>query len=174
MSARCQVRQRLQQAMPHPVRHPARGPMRRRLRRPARGMSSLLMLAILVTLGSLSVHAVGLITNALGDDARAVAEARAAEAAAAGLDWGRERVLRAPAVCTAAQSITTLPGTLAPYTVTVRCQVGAPVLDGGTSRRRFALTATACNQQSAGACPTAAVPNAGYVQRTMSLVLHAP
>lgn len=137
-------------------------------------MSSLLVLAILVTLGGLSVHAVGLVSAALGDDSRAIAEARAAEAASAGLDWGRERAQRTPALCAAAQSLTTLPGTLQPYTVTVRCNVGAPVVDGATSRRRFLITSIACNQPAAGACPNTATPGAGYVQRTASHVLHVP
>lgn len=147
----------------------------RRCQRPVRGMSSLLMLAILVTLAGLSVHAVGLVTTALGDHSRAIAEARAAEAADAGIEWARERALRAPvALCTALQNLVALPGTLQPYTVTVRCTVGAPVLDGAASRRRFLLSATACNLPAAGVCPNGATAAAGYVQRSASYVLHAP
>lgn len=163
-----------------PATRHGRGTPRRRerppaRRRPARGMSSLLMLMILVTLGSLSVHAVGLVTAALGDGSRAVALARATEAAAAGLDWGRERALRAGGgVCTPAQNINTLPGSLQPFTVTVRCAVGAPVADGAAALRRFQITATACNQPLGGSCPTAGTPGPSYVQRTASFVLHTP
>jgi MSHA biogenesis protein MshP len=145
----------------------------RRTRRPARGVSSLLVLALLVTLASLAVHATGLVTAAIGDDARALAEARAAEAAAAGLEWGRRRAaVPAVPVCTPVQTITTLPGTLQPFAVTVRCAAGPLVVDAGVPLRRYQLTATACNVPLAGACPNAATDGPGYVQRTVQVVLH--
>ena len=136
-------------------------------RRAQRGVSSLLVLALLVTLGSLTVHAVGLVTSALGDDSRALAQARAAEAAAAGVEWGRYRVRVAPLpLCTAAQSITTLPGALQPFTVTVRCSVSGPYSEGAGPLRRYRVAATACNQPAGGACPNPALPGANYVQHS--------
>lgn len=138
-----------------------------------RGASSLLMIAVLVTLGTLAVHASGLVTAALGSDARALAETRAAEAAATGLEWGRQRVL-VPAVplCTAVQTLNNLPGTLQPYTVTVRCTAGPLNLDGGLPVRRYQVSASACNVPLAGACPNGATNSADYVQRTLQVVLH--
>ena len=134
-------------------------------------MSSLLMLGILVTLGALSVHAVGLVTSVLGDDSRALALARTSEAAAAGLEWGRERVARAGGpLCTAVQSINALPGALAPYTVTVRCTATA-VAEAGIAAR-YLVTATACNETAAGTCPGPVNPGPDYVQRTVQFVLH--
>ncbi|MBI5719473.1 MAG: agglutinin biogenesis protein MshP [Burkholderiales bacterium] len=144
-----------------------------RPRRPERGVSSVLVLAILVTLGSLAVHATGLVTGALGDDSRAIAQARAAAAAEAGLEWGRHRVLvPATPVCTPALTLNALPGTLQGYAVTVRCTAGPLLTDGGAPLRRYQLVATACNLPAAGACPNAATAAGDYVQRTVQVVLH--
>ncbi|MBL8342581.1 MAG: agglutinin biogenesis protein MshP [Rubrivivax sp.] len=144
-----------------------------RLMRPARGFASVLVIALLVTLSTLAVHTTGLVTAAIGDDTRALAEARAAEAAAAGLEWGRQRVaIPAVAVCTPAQTLVTLPGTLQPFAVTVRCAAGPPLVDGGTALRRYQLSATACNVPLAGACPNAATGSGDYVQRTLQVVVH--
>jgi MSHA biogenesis protein MshP len=134
------------------------------LRRPARGASSLLLLMILVTLGGLTVHTVGLVTAALGDNSRALSHERAMQAAAAGLEWGRFRVSTgAAALCTPVQSINTLPGTLRAYTVTVRCTVAGPFNEGAAVRRLYRLSAVACLQAGAGGCPAAAA-GADYVQ----------
>ena len=144
-----------------------------RVRRPSRGVSSVLMLAILVTLGSLAVHATGLVTGALGDDSRAIAQARAAEAAEAGLEWGRQRVqVPATPVCTSALTLSALPGSLQGFVVTVRCAAGPLLNDGGLPLRRYQLVATACNLPAAGTCPNAATATGDYVQRTAQVVLH--
>ena len=138
-----------------------------------RGVSSLLVLALLVMLSTLAVQATALITGVLGDDSRAVAEARAGEAAAAGLEWGRQRVaVPAVPVCTPVQTLTTLPGTLQPFAVTVRCTPGPVIVDGAASVRRYQLVAVACNLPAGGACPNAAANSPDYVQRTAQWVLH--
>ncbi|MBL8323643.1 MAG: agglutinin biogenesis protein MshP [Rubrivivax sp.] len=131
------------------------------------------MIALLVTLSTLAIHTTSLVTAAIGDDTRALAEARAAEAAAAGLEWGRHRVaVPAVAVCTPVQTVATLPGTLQPFLVTVRCTAGPLVVDGGAPLRRYQISAVACNVPLAGACPNTATGAGDYVQRTLQLVVH--
>jgi len=143
------------------------------LMRPRRGMSSILMLALIVTLGTLAVHAAGLVSAASGDGTRALAQQRAAAAAQAGLEWGRLRASAMPApLCAPLQNITTLPGTLQPYTVSVRCTAGPVLSDGGTPLRRYEVQATACNLPAGGACPNAGTTSPDYVQRTGRHVVH--
>ncbi len=141
------------------------------MKRATRGASSLLLLVILVTLGALTVHTVGLVTAALGDNSRAISHERATQAAAAGLEWGRFRAATgAAALCAPVQHINTLPGTLRPYTVTVRCNVAGPYTEGATVRRLYRLSAVACLQAGATTCP-AAVPGSDYVQATAAGVV---
>lgn len=138
---------------------------RERLARPVRGASSMLVIAVLATLGALTVHAVGLVQGALAGDALAVDHRRAAQAAAAAAEWGRYRAaIPAVAVCAATQNLAGLPATLGNHTVTVRCTVSGPYNEGGPALRRYRIEATACNQPSGGFCPHPA-PAADYVQQ---------
>lgn len=133
-----------------------------------RGVSVILMIAVLVLLGGIMVYAVGLVTSAQSGYSREIASGRAEAAAQAGLDWGRFRAsIPALPVCAAAQSINTLPGTLAGYTVTVRCTASGPYSEGGTPVTHYRLVATACNRPQAGQCPNATA-SADYVERTLS------
>jgi MSHA biogenesis protein MshP len=136
-----------------------------------RGLSSLMVIAVLVVLGTVSAFAVNLVVSAHAGSAREVSHARAGMAARAGLDWGRFRVqaLAVP-LCAGTQSIAALPGTLAPYTVTVRCSVAAPVQEAGSAVRAYRLSATACNLPAGAACPNAA-GGAGYVERTVGVLV---
>lgn len=133
-------------------------------RRAVRGLSTVLVIAVLATLGALTVPAVGLVTAAIGEDSRALDHRGAKQAAAAGVEWGRYRVAIpvAPA-CVAAQTLAGLPPTVGRHTVTVRCTVSAPLVEGAATLRRYRIEATACNQPAAGACPNP-VPGGGYVQ----------
>jgi MSHA biogenesis protein MshP len=134
-----------------------------------RGMSALLVIAVLVLLGSVTAYAVRLVTTAHAGVARETAYTRAVAAARAGLDWGRYRLQVPPAAqCTPTQSIATLPGTLAPYTVTVRCSAGAPRQESGATVRAYRLSATACNLPAGGQCPNAAA-GPDYVEHSLSL-----
>ena len=132
-----------------------------------RGVSGIMVLAILVLLGGLSAYAVGLVTSVHSGYAAELSHARATQAAEAGLDWGRYRVsVPAVANCAAAQNLT-LPSTLAPYRVTVRCTASALLTEGGVPLRVYRITATACNLPAAGACPNATA-SADYVERLLS------
>lgn len=140
--------------------------MRAAMRR-QRGFSGVMIIAVLVMVGAVVPFAVGLVTAVHDGHARGLSHARATQAAEAGLDWGRYRVLNgAAATCTAVQSINTLPGSLQPYTVSVRCQVSVAVNESGAPLTAYRVTATACNQPLAGACPNAAATGADYVERT--------
>jgi MSHA biogenesis protein MshP len=136
-----------------------------------RGLSSLLVIAVIVMLGSVSAYAVNLVTSAHAGNGLAHAQLRAQGAARAGLDWGRYRIaVPAAPLCTAVQSITTLPGSLAPYTVTVRCSAAAPVQESGVAVRAYALSVSACNRPAGGQCPNAA-GGPDYVERTVTATL---
>ena len=133
-----------------------------------RGFSAVLMIAVLVLLGGLTTYAVGLVSSVHDGQGRALASTRAEAGAQAGLDWGRYRVtIPATPQCAAAQSINTLPGTLQPYTVTVRCTASGPFNEGGSPVTHFRIVATACNVPQGGACPNAN-PTSAYVERTHS------
>lgn len=133
-----------------------------------RGVSGIMVIAVLVLLSGLSVYAVGLVTSVQDSMARELSHARARLAAEAGLDWGRWRISAgAAALCTASQSLNTLPATLQPYTVTVRCTASGPYTEGATTVRRFRIDSVACNLPAGGACPAANV-GADYVQASAS------
>ena len=143
--------------------------MRTRSARRQRGFSALMVIAVLVMVGAVVPFAVGLVTAVHDGHARALSHARATQAAEAGLDWGRWRINNGgAATCSALQSINTLPGTLRPYTVTVRCTLSASVSESGVTVNAYRLAATACNQPLAGSCPNAASSAADYVERSVS------
>jgi MSHA biogenesis protein MshP len=142
-------------------------------KRAQRGFSAVMIIAVLVMVGAVVPFAVGLVTAVHDGHARALSHARATQAAEAGLDWGRYRIFNgAAATCTALQSITTLPGTLLPYTVSVRCTLSVAVTESGLTVNAYRVVATACNQPLAGACPNAASTAADYVERTLSTLAH--
>lgn len=142
-----------------------------RPRRSQRGLSALLVIAVLVLLGGLTTYSVGLVTSAQGGYGRELSFSRADSAARAGLDWGQYRVNALPVpACTAAQSINTLPGQLRPFTVTVRCVANGPYTETALPVRTYQISATACSQPAAGACPNPA-PGADYVERTHATLI---
>jgi MSHA biogenesis protein MshP len=148
--------------------HIAAASMRRQ-----RGFSAVMIIAVLVMVGAVVPFAVGLVTAVHNGHARALSHGRATQAAEAGLDWGRYRTNNgAAATCTAVQSINTLPGSLQPYTVSVRCTLSATVTESGLTLNAYRVVATACNQPLAGACPNAAATGADYVERTLSTMAH--
>ena len=137
-----------------------------------RGFSGVMIIAVLVMVGAVVPFAVGLVTAVHDGHSRALSFARATQAAEAGLDWGRYRINNgAAATCTALQSINTLPGTLQPYTVSVRCTLSAAVNESGVPLNAYRVVATACNQPLAGACPNAVAASADYVERTLGTLM---
>jgi MSHA biogenesis protein MshP len=133
-----------------------------------RGFSAVMVIALLVLLGGLSVYAVGLVTSVLGGHARELSYARAALAAQAGLDWGRWRISAGAApLCAAVQTLSALPGSLRPYAVTVRCSASGPYTEGAATLRVYRIDASACNLPALGPCPSAST-SADYVQASLT------
>ncbi len=144
--------------------------MRPPARRP-QGASSLLVIAVLVLLGSLSVYVLGLVSSVSSGYAMEVNLTRAEQAALSGLEWGRYRMMQNNAPCTPTQNVA-LPGSLAPYTVTLRCVTGGADLGPPASVIQYRLTATACNVPLGGNCPnTSANPGSDYVARSVSALV---
>lgn len=80
---------------------------------------------LLAALGTLAAGIAALVSFESSGSALDIQSARAIRAAQAGIDWGAYRVLQGGDTCTAGWPATlavgTLPGTLAPFQVTVSC-----------------------------------------------------
>jgi MSHA biogenesis protein MshP len=88
--------------------------------------------------------------------------ARGYQAAQSGIEWGAWQVLQNGGACAVSTNLA-LPGSLTLFTVTVGCTSTAHT-EAGTPVTIYQLTATACNQPAAGACPNPA-PGVDYVER---------
>jgi MSHA biogenesis protein MshP len=148
-----------------------RTPWGPRCRRRSRGASSVLVIAVLVLLGSLTVHLVGLVGSVNSGYAMAFNVVRAGQAAESGVEWGRYRILIDKAPCVGAQNVV-LPGSLSSYAVTLRCDMGGTEPGKATQYR---LTATACNLPMAGSCPNASInPGHDYVEQRATALVDLP
>ena len=101
-----------------------------------------------------------------------VEQARALQAARAGLEWAAFQVLRNPAPPAAAPacfgSSSFSAAGLDGFTVTVSC-TRSTGSDGATAVVFFQLMATACNAPTSGACPNASpTPQATYAERQLT------
>lgn len=127
-----------------------------------RGFSIITAIFLVVVLAALGVFAVSM--SRVQQQTAALDEMglRAYQGAQAGIEWGGWQVLRNGGACAAATNLA-LPGTLSSFTVTVNCASTAHT-EAGNPVTIYRLTATACNQPAAGACPNPA-PGADYVER---------
>lgn len=128
-----------------------------------RGFSIVTAIFLIVVLAALGAFAVSLLRAQQSSAAFDELGARAYQAAQSGIEWGAWQVLRGPGTCAAATGNLALPGTLAPFTVTVECASTAHT-EAGNPVTIYQLMATACNQPASGACPNPA-PGADYVER---------
>ncbi len=129
-----------------------------------RGLSGMLVIAVLVVMGAVSAYAFDLVTSVSSSYGRELAFSRARQAALAGLDWGQFRVRTGAApICAAQQNLTSLPGAMGSYTITVRCALSSSRNESGVPIRSYALTSVACNVPAGGACPNP-VASADYVE----------
>ena len=92
---------------------------------------------------------------------------RAYAAARSGTEWGAYNSARNN-LCAAA-AVVPLAGTLAGYTVTVRCSRSTHD-EGGASVSVDTIVANACNQPAAGNCPNPA-PGVNYVEREIAIAV---
>lgn len=136
-----------------------------------RGFSSILLIAIVVLLASLTAAALRFIGSAQGSVAMDIRTLRAEQAANTALEWQRYRLRTQMPAAAACVGLTQLnvPLTSGNVQVTVRCSrtPGAAVVhsEAGKSAYSYAFTATACAPAGAGGCPNP-VASTDYVERT--------
>lgn len=165
--------------------------MRLRARVKSGGIAIVTAIFLLVALAGLAAAVVTLTTAQQSGTAQDMQGMRAYQAARAGIEWALYTAQQSglnpprPALtfnCTSsAQSVTrnvALPAntTLSAFTVTlvISCDSLVAGIAGGDANDMTAahvkITATACNQPAAGACPNLA-PGADYVQRVITAQL---
>lgn len=132
------------------------------------GVSIVTAIFLLVVLSALGAAIVTISTSQHQSSALDLLGSRAYEAARSGVEYGLYRS-RWSNDCPAARSFGFAASTLAPFTVTVQCvsSTTAGTVDGKPIQ--VAVTATACNQPSGGACPNAVPASADYVQRVVTV-----
>lgn len=144
------------------------------------GFSVIAAIFLLVVLAVLSVIIASVTGIQQGSSQLDILGVRAYQAARAGMEWGAHRVLDPnntlnPATCSplampacpaSPTNLAGLPGSLAPFTITVTCTMTADTTEGNRNVRVFTLVAEACNQPVAGACPNPA-PGGEYVNRQL-------
>jgi MSHA biogenesis protein MshP len=127
-----------------------------------RGFSIVTAIFLIVVLAALGAFAVSMFrvqqTAAVLDELGT----RAYQAAQTGIEWGAWQVLQGGGACAASTNLA-LPGSLVTFAVTVNC-ASTTHTEAGNPVTIYQLTATACNQPAAGACPNPA-PGADYVER---------
>ena len=136
------------------------------LLRRAAGFSIVTAIFLVVVLAGLSVAVMTLSTTQQTSSALDVLGSRAYEAARSGVEYGVYQQ-QINSSCAASRSFT-LAGSLSTFTVTVQCTVNATA-GMGAAMNRTTVTATACNQPAAGACPNPAPANVDYVQRVVTV-----
>lgn len=132
-------------------------------RRRQGGISIVTAIVLIVILAALAAFAVSVSRSQHQSAALDVLGARAYQAAQAGIEWGAWQVLQGPGTCAAATGNLALPGSLSGFTATVTC-ASTSHTEAGNPVTIYQLTATACNQPAAGACPNPA-PGPDYVER---------
>ena len=122
---------------------------------------------ILVVLAALGAFIVNISANQQVGSALDVQGVRAYQAARAGIEWGLYRQLQAGS-CAATATFTPAASTLSGFTVTALC-TATPYPGGFGGPTSYTITATACNQPNAGACPNTATANSFYVERRLEV-----
>lgn len=128
-----------------------------------RGFSIVTAIFLIVVLAALGVFAVSMFRVQQTTAALDELGARGYQAAQAGIEWGAWQILRGAGTCAAATGSLALPGSLSGFTATVVC-ASTTHTEAGNPVTIYRLTATACNQPVAGACPNPA-PGPDYVER---------
>ena len=136
-------------------------------------VTGIFLLVVMSALGAFMVVFTGLQQNTVQLDVLGV---RAYYAARAGINWGMYRALDPDNTIAPGQAvfaacptgtINTLPGSLAPFTVVVACNVTAAT-EANRQIRIYQITATACNHTT---CPAPTPPPSGYVERSVVVTI---
>jgi MSHA biogenesis protein MshP len=134
---------------------------------------------ILVVLAALGAFTLNISSSQQIGSALDVQGVRAYQAARAGIEWGMYQVQATPAYnfgyaaadpnqrrCPGGGFTSTDSFAVFGFTVTVVCGVA---IDGNNGPNIYALTATACSQPDAGACPNTTTPGNLYIERRLSV-----
>lgn len=134
------------------------------MRASARGVSTITAILLITVLALLASAGIRMLRSTQNNATLDLQSQRAREAARAGIQTGFLRIAQTVPLCSNL-NIANLPGTLAPLTVTLSCT--ATAYNDGGAITRYSLTATACSQPLAGACPNnPASADANYVEAT--------
>lgn len=141
--------------------------------RPARGVSLITAVFLIVLLAGLAAALVRVFGAQQAASAMDMLGSQAYQAARSGLEWGMFQQLRVqpPSVACFTGQTFALPsdGALRNFSVTVTCTAKAGNTAGDTTNR-WTIVAVACNQP-APVCPNAN-PNSDYVQRRVQAELN--
>ena len=132
-------------------------------------ISAIFIVVVLALLGAFAARISG--TQHIGS-ALDLQSARVLQAARSGLEWGMYQWAHGASYTCPATTNLAMPGTatsLAGITVTVTC-----TSTGTTSGSVARVTAVACTQPNAGACPNQTNPNDLYVERQVEVSLQVP
>jgi MSHA biogenesis protein MshP len=135
----------------------------RRLRQHQRGVSAVLIVGVVVALSGLLTFGATLVSGQSAGLAQEIASARAQQAAAAALEWGRFS-LGTGAPCVAVTQLN-VPLSSGAWRATVQCTEATYAETGTVPAPRISqLTATACNLPGAAGCPNPS-PGTHYAQQ---------
>ena len=138
------------------------------------GFSIITAIFLITVMAGLAVAGVTLLRTAQNSETADIQALRAKQAALAGLEWAKYEVVALAPVASAITNLTTMPGTLAAYTVTVTWvpNVNGPYSDGGPAFRTYSLTAVACNRPvgAVADCPNNAAATDGYIEAQATAV----
>lgn len=144
------------------------------------GFAVMAAVFILVVLAGLAAYVLSISSAQQASLALDLQGGRALQVARSGMDWGIARVISNPEVfgtqnCRTAAgagpvNLTSGPGGdfegQAGITVSVSCK--AAQFQDGALMYRYDITATACSEPLAGACPNTGTPGPDYVERSLS------
>lgn len=150
------------------------------------GFSIVTAIFLIVVLAALGVFIVSVTGIQQASQALDVQGVRAYQAARAGVEWAAYQVLDPnntlnplpgpcspvnwPTTCAAPTDLSSLAGSLSPFTVTVAC-TESPASEGNREIRVYQIVATACNQPTGTSCPNTGTPASGYVERRITATL---
>mgnify|MGYP001073490976 FL=1 len=137
----------------------------KRLMKDSGGFALFSAIFILVVLAALGAFILNISSSQQIGSALDVQGVRAYQAARAGVEWGLYRQLQGGS-CVATTNFVPTASTLSGFTVSVTC-VGTPDANGGPTI--YTVTATACSQPNAGACPNTVNPGALYIERRLTV-----
>ncbi len=133
------------------------------------GFAMLAAIFLLVVLSGLAAAVAWMASAQHRATALDIPMAHASQAAQSALEWGAYQLMQETVFAQNCRTTTqtasmTFNGTMTGLTTTLSCTATSRI-EGATTVYLHTLTATACNQPTAGACPNPAPSGIGYVER---------